>query len=100
MSIIKTIKENDPVAKINQKENIHNFLSFCSFVCLIKNKKMNLPNIFLVMLDDPFFMDMYKNICEIDTDYDACRRFLEYDPLLYKSKYIRNYLDKKKPTLS
>ena len=90
---IKNIKNTNPVSCLYEQEYAHYFLCFCSFVCLAKNKKINLANIFLNMLGDKTTRDAFKMLCDIETDYAACRRFLEYDPSLYKSKYIRNYLD-------
>lgn len=42
--------------------------------------------------------EVFKMICDVDTDYDVLKCFLEYDPTLHRSKYIRNYLQDN-PTL-
>jgi hypothetical protein len=98
-NIINTIKGNDPVERAYSDEYNHSFLSFCSFVCLLKNKKLNLPNIFLVMLQDDNIRAIFKELSDIESDYDALKKFLEYDAGLYKSKYIKNFLEDNNFTL-
>ena len=92
-NIINTIKSNDPVELAYYDEYSHSFLSFCSFVCLLKNKKLNLPNIFLIMLQEDNIRAIFKELCDIDSDYSALKKFLEYDASLHKSKYIKNFLE-------
>ena len=36
--------------------------------------------------------ELYKMITDTDSDYEALSSFLKYDPTLYKSKYIKNFL--------
>ena len=43
-------------------------------------------------------MDLYKRLCEFDTDYGALKCFLEYDSALHKSKYIKKYLNARNGT--
>lgn len=91
-NIQETIVKSDPMYQAYENEYSHMFLSFCSFVCIIKNKKMNLPNIFLCMMRESRLREIFKQICDVDTDYDVLKCFLKYDPTLHRSKYIRNYL--------
>lgn len=101
MSVItQTIKSNDPIENTYHQEYRHSFLSFCTLVCMIKNKKLNLANIFLIMLQEPKIRTIFKNMSDIDNDYDALKKFLEYDITLHKSKYIRNFLDANNFTLT
>ena len=69
------------------------FLNFCSFLCIIHNKKLNLPNIFLLLLKEDKINQLYKDMCDFDTDYEAFKSFLDYDSSLHKSKYIKKYLN-------
>lgn len=91
-TVLDTIVGNDPIEKAYHKEYRHQFLSFCTYCCMIKNKKMNLANIFLLLLQDEQIRIIFKSMCEIDSDYVALKKFLEYDVSLHKSKYIRNFL--------
>lgn len=90
--IKSTLSNTDPVEVAYENEYMHIFLSFCSYVCIIKNKKLNLPNIFLCMLKEPQLREMFKMLCDVETDYDVLKCFLDHDPTLHRSKYIRNYL--------
>lgn len=91
-SIDKMITDLDPGEVTYGKEYSTMFLKFCSYVCIIKNKKLNLPNIFLCLLKDPEIRQTFKILCDVETDYDALKYFLQYDPNLHRSKYIRNYI--------
>ena len=53
---------------------------------------MNLPNIFLWLLREEKLRNVFKMLCDVETDYDVLKCFLEYDPSLHRSKYIRNFL--------
>lgn len=91
-NILESMKESDPFEQLYSDEFSHMFLSFCTLICLIHNKKMNLANIFILLMKDPVARELYKDLTETDSDYDALQSFLQYDPTLYKSKYIKNYL--------
>ena len=84
-----------PISKIYDEEYRSLFLTFCSLICILYNKKLNLANIFLLTLKEPKVLDLYKTVCELDTDFEALKCFLEYDSSLHKSKYIKKYLNSK-----
>ena len=83
----------DPVARIKDEELRQNFLSFCSLMCIIHNKKLNLANIFLLLLKNEKIMKLYMSMCEFSSPYAGLKSFLEYDSTLHKSKYIKKYLN-------
>jgi hypothetical protein len=91
-NILQIIKDADPFEQAYDKEFYHMFLSFCSLICIMHGKKMNLANIFILLMKDKEIRSLYKTLTEADTDYDALMSFLKYDPTLYKSKYIKNFL--------
>lgn len=77
-----------------EKQEIHhNFLSFCSFMCLLVGKKLNLPNIFLLLLKNDNYKSILKTLVCIESDYELFKMFIEYDPTLSKSKYISKFLN-------
>jgi len=39
---------------------------------------------------------LFKEMMNIDTDEECIRMFIQFDPNLYKSKYITKYLNKNK----
>lgn len=92
LHIESMISSTNPADQAYEKEYSDMFLRFCSYVCIVKNKKMNLPNIFLWMLKDEQLREVFKNLCDVETDYDVLNCFLKYDSNLYRSKYIRNFL--------
>jgi len=78
---------------IEKQEIEHNFLCFCSLMCILFGKKLNLPNIFLIILKTPSYKHILKSLVSIDTDFELFKLFIEYDPTLSKSKYISKFLN-------
>jgi hypothetical protein len=78
---------------IERRETEHNFLCFCSLICLLSGKKLNLPNIFLLLLKNPTYKQILKKLVSIDTDYELFKLFIDFDPSLSKSKYILKFLN-------
>ena len=74
-------------------ENLHNFLCFCSLICLINGKKLNLPNIFLLLLNNDAYKGLLKHMLTIDNDFDLFKFFIDYESSISKSKYISKYLN-------
>jgi pantothenate kinase len=79
--------------EIDKAENEHIFLCFCSLVCITHNKKLNLPNIFLLVLKTDSYKNLLKILLTIDNDYDLFKYFIDYDYTISKSKYISKYLN-------
>jgi len=77
----------------DKKENNHNFLCFCSLVCIINGKKLNLPNIFLLVLKNETYKTLLKYLLTIDNDYNLFKFFIDFDSTISKSKYISKYLN-------
>jgi len=76
-------------------ESNHNFLCFCSLMCLINGKKLNLPNIFLLLLNNEAYKALLKHMLTIDNDFDLFKYFIDYEASISKSKYISKYLNSK-----
>lgn len=84
---------------ITEKENLekeHIFNSFCSFISILNNKKMNYASILLLYIKDKKIRDFFKMLHNIDNDMSAIKIFLEQDPSLHKSKYIMKFVNNKK----
>ncbi len=78
---------------IEKRETEHNFLCFCSLLCMLYGKKLNLPNIFLLVLKNIKYKQILKTLVSIETDFELFKLFIEYDPTLSKSKYISKFLN-------
>lgn len=89
---------NNPIDNINFAESDHLLLCFCSFMCIIHGKKLNFPNIFLLLLENKNYRELFKFMLGLDSDYDVFERMIQYDPSLSKSKYISKYLNKCTPS--
>ena len=85
--------ERDPAFNICDREFKSSFIDFCSLVCILHNKKLNLANIFLFVLKESKGMDLYMQMCDFDNEFEALKNFLQYDTSLHKSKYIKKYLN-------
>ena len=84
--------------ELEKEELSHNFLCFCSFICIINGKKLNLPNIFLLVLKNETYKSLLKYMLTIDNDYDLLKFFIDYDCTISKSKYISKYLNSNQGT--
>jgi hypothetical protein len=82
-----------PNSRICDRESKSLFISFCTLVCILYNKKLNLANIFLLLLKEKKVKNLYNNMCEFDSDFEGMKYFLDYDGSLHKSKYIKKYLN-------
>ena len=91
-SFVDMMRASDPVSKVDATEQDKYFRIFCSYMCILNNKKLNLANIFLLLLDNASIRELFKQMCDFETDYDCLKFFLQRDPTLHKSKYIKNYL--------
>jgi len=86
------LKCSDPSHRVISSEFNHSFLSICTLICQLSNKKLNLAKIFITLLKDPTIRSMFMSMTAIDTEFDLLRKFLEYDQTLHKSKYIKSYI--------
>ena len=82
--------------ELEYKENLHLFKTFCSFLCIVKSKKYNVANILLLYLQEKKVRELFKELLSVNTDFEAIKLFMEFDPTLYKSKYIMKYLNSSK----
>ena len=86
-------KTLDPRENLYDKEFRVIFVKFCALICILSNKKLNLANIFLLILKDDDIKNLYMGMCEFSHEYEGLKCFLEYDSSLHKSKYIKKYLN-------
>lgn len=85
---------SDPFVALEQKDNEQNFLSLCSYVSICENKKMNFAGVLLLTLKNKNYKWLFINLLGLENEYDLVTMFLQYDPFLYKSKYITRYFKK------
>ena len=85
---------DSPYTVLEKKDIVHKFLTLCSFVSICENKKLNLANVFLLVLKEKKYRDLFKEALIIDNNFELVRLFLQHDPYLYKSKYITKFLKK------
>ena len=81
---------------LQEKESEHYFLSFCSLLCILHGKKLNLPNIVLLLLENKNYRAVFKSMTNAETDVEIFKTFFNYDATLSKSKYISKYINNKK----
>ena len=85
---------DNPYTILERKDIVHKFLSLCSLVSICENKKLNLANVFLLILKEERYRNIFKNSLLIDNNFELIKFFLQHDPYLYKSKYITKFLKK------
>jgi len=82
-----------PMSRIQDEENKDLFINFCTLINTISNKKINLANIFLLLLKEKKILELYLNVCEFDNEFEGLKYFLEFDSSIHKSKYVKKYLN-------
>lgn len=96
--MIANKRETTPFDNINHIESDHLLLCFCSLISILYNKKLNLPNIFLLLLENSNYRSLFQYMVGIDNDYEVFEKFIQYEPMLCKSKYISKYLNRCAPS--
>ena len=94
------MKDVDNNVSLVTYEQEHLFLAFCSYVTLIHAKKLNLANVFLLVLQNKKLRDLFKLYCDANNDFAVVQSFLSFDPSLHKSKYVMKYLNNSKKKIT
>ena len=94
------MKASEDKVSLVTYEQEHLFLAFCAFVTLIHAKKLNLANVFLLVLQNKNLRDLFKLYCDATNDYAVVQAFLSFDPSLHKSKYVMKYLNNSKKKIT
>lgn len=76
---------------IEDSEIINSFYQLATLVSLLLNKKINLQNLFILILTDPKINYIAKKITDIDSNIEICKYLLLLDPGLAKSKMILSF---------
>jgi hypothetical protein len=87
--------EKSPLDELEYLEYHDMILNFCSYVCILKNKKMNFPSIFVTVIEDATLMQIYVDFCGFDDDREAVLEFLKFDESIVKSKFLKKVINKK-----
>ena len=85
---------DNPYTILEKKDIVHTFLTLCSFISISENRKINLANVFLLVLKEERYRQLFKESLLLDSNFELVKIFLQHDPCLYKSKYITKYLKK------
>ncbi len=86
---------SDPSKNIVDAESDHLFLCYCSFVNNLKGKKLSIQNVFIYTMDEEKLKNILKMVLTLDTDQEIVRVFLDFDPLIAKSKFVSRYFKEK-----
>jgi hypothetical protein len=83
-----------PYEGMQEREFNKSFYSFCTFVSLIYDKKMNFATVFLKILENKALRDIFVNIIEEESEFTAIKKYIETEPSVTKSKYVTKFLNK------
>ncbi len=98
--MIPKFGSDNPRAGLYEKEFQVAFVKVCSLICILKNKKLNMPNIFIEILKNDNIRCIYKHLCDFDNDYEAISKIIEIEPSVIKSKYIKKFLNNKQTVIT
>ena len=88
------MKQNIPFDEMQDIEFNKSFYSFCSYVTLVYDKKMNFATVFLKILENKTLRDMFVNIIDEDNEFGPIQKFIHTEPSICKSKYVTKFLNK------
>ena len=94
MSDIKYIEES-PMCQVQKEEFYDLVLNFCTYVCMVRNKKMNFPSIFVEIIKSQDMIDLYCDFCGFSDEREALRAFMEIDDTIVRSKFLKKYINQK-----
>jgi hypothetical protein len=86
----------DPSYNLIEEESNHLFLCYCTFVMILKGKKLSIQNVFIQTLQSEKLKNIFKEILNLDTDFELVKVFLDFDPTIAKSKYVTKWLNSQK----
>ena len=82
-----------PYDDIQEEEFLYSFHSFCTFVSLMYDKKMNFATVFLKLLEDKGLRDIFISIIDEENDLVAIQKYIRTVPSITKSKYVTKFLN-------
>ena len=88
------MKSNSPYEDIQTQEFEKSFYSFCTFVALLHDKKMNFATVFLKILENKALRDIFISIIEEENEFTAIKKYIKTEPSVTKSKYVTKFLNK------
>lgn len=88
------MKNKVPYDNIQTDEYQSSFYSFCTFVALLHDKKMNFATVFLKILENKALRDIFISMIEEENEFTAIQKFIQTEPSIAKSKYVTKFLNK------
>tara|TARA_R110000824_G_scaffold101158_2_gene240193 strand:+ start:89 stop:373 length:285 start_codon:yes stop_codon:yes gene_type:complete len=88
------MRNNIPFDNIQDEEFQKSFYSFCTFVSLMHDKKMNFATIFLKILENKALRDIFVSIIDEENEFNAIKKYVITEPSITKSKYVTKFLNK------
>lgn len=80
-----------PNSNIIEQESDKLILLMGSFVCILNNRKTNITNFVIYLIDHPELHDYFINIIGVDTFQDLLQLIFKRFPQLCTSKTISRY---------
>jgi len=88
------MQEKSPYESLQTDEYNHIFYSFCTYVSLCYDKKMNFATVFLKLLENKGLRDVFISLIDEDNEFNAIKKFIQTEPSISKSKYVTKFLNK------
>lgn len=88
------MSQHIPYENLQEEEFSKSFYSFCTFVSLMHDKKMNFATVFLKILENKALRDIFISIIDEENEFSAIKRYIQMEPSITKSKYVTKFLNK------
>jgi hypothetical protein len=86
---LETLHDISPYEQLTNDEFVRIVEKLSSFICILENKKMNMPSVFVCLVENEEYFRIYMELCGFDDPREAVKKFLDYDHSIAKSKFIR-----------
>ena len=88
------ISQTNPYHRLRSLEFLQCVLSFGSLLSMLYDKKINIAGMFILILENREIRNLFVEIVEVDSDYEALLGLLQLYPSLLKSKNAKRAFQK------
>ena len=90
------INQTNPYQRLRATEFLKSVLSFGSLFSMVLDKKINVSNLFILILENKEVRNLFVEVTETENDYESLLGLLQLYPSLLKSKNAKRAFHKSK----
>ena len=95
-SLSSFLGQATPYQRLRSVEFLKSVLCFGSLFSMVLDKKINIANLFIMILENKDVRDLFTEITETDNEYESLLGLLQLYPSLLKSKNAKRAFQRSK----